>query len=69
MLIGEEIGIVEEFSSFLRDGVVLCKLVNQIVPGLIPRINQVPEIPHTNNKIGLNTSSIKSKVYRFIRGY
>ncbi len=55
-MLDEEVGVVEEFTSFLRDGVVLCNLVNRILPGIIPKINQVP-IPSKE------TSSIKTKAY------
>jgi hypothetical protein len=35
------LGMIEAFTSFIRDGRILCQLVNKIKPGLVQNINNV----------------------------
>jgi hypothetical protein len=38
-VVGETIGTSEPFEKVLKDGVVLCKLINKLIPGFVKKIN------------------------------
>lgn len=38
-VVGEKFPANSDYETSLRDGIILCKLMNRLAPGIVPRIN------------------------------